>query len=156
MKSDVEIQDAVIRELRADGRVRATDIGVAVANRVVTLTGTVSRHSERIAAEEAAHRVRGVLDVVDNIRVEAPGSPTRSDIEIAHAVRHALQWTPDVPDQRIRSTVSDGWVTLEGDVDRWEQREEAEGAVRGVAGVRGVTNLIVVRELKGDPAGSGA
>ena len=66
------------------------------------------------------------------------------DVDIARAVRHILEWDALVPDERIKSTVSDGWVTLEGDVDFWQQREDAELSVLRLEGVIGVTNEITV------------
>src|SRR5690242_16211778 len=116
MMRDPEIQQAVIRELRWDTRVDETDVGVEVDNGVVTLTGTVDTYQKRMAAQQAAHRVSGVLDVANDIRVHIPGTGARTDTEIAQAVRGALEWHTDVPHEHIRSTVMDGQVTLEGHV----------------------------------------
>lgn len=143
-KSDSDIQQAVMHELAWDTRVVETDVGVQVDRGVVTLTGTVSSWPQRIAAQEAAHRVAGVLDVANDVRVKLPGSAERSDTDLAHAVRHALEWDVLVPDKQIRSTVTDGWVSLEGEVEYWSQREDAEEAVHNLAGVKGVTNKIAV------------
>ena len=144
-RKDSEIQQAVRRELAWDTRVRETGVGVEVDGGVVTLKGTVESWGERLAAQEAAHRVAGVLDVANDLEVRIRRGTERSDGEIAHAVRHALEWDVFVPDERIRSTVSDGWVTLEGDVDCWSEREDAERAVRNLAGVCGVSNDIEVK-----------
>jgi osmotically-inducible protein OsmY len=147
--TDSQIQQAVLRELKWDTRVDETDIGVEVHAGVVTLTGTVSNWAKRLASQEAAHRVAGVLDVANDIQVRIPGAAGRTDTEIAQAVRHALEWNVFVPDKRIRSNVSDGWVTLEGDVDFWSEREDAEAAVRNLAGVFAVTNRIEIKPPKG-------
>jgi osmotically-inducible protein OsmY len=144
-KTDAEIQQAVLRELKWDTRVEETDIGVEVDAGVVTLTGTVSSWAKRVAAQEAAHRVIGVLDVANDIQVKLPGDTRRTDTDIARAVRHALEWDVLVPDTRIRSTVSNGWVTLEGDVDYWSQRDDADKAIRNLAGVRAVSNKIEIK-----------
>jgi osmotically-inducible protein OsmY len=117
---------------------------VEVDQGVVTLTGTVSSYAKRLAAQEAAHRVAGVLDVANDIQVKIPGMLGRTDTEIALAVRQALEWDAEIPDRSIESTVSDGMVTLEGSVDFWHQREDAEQAVHNLAGVRGVVNKLVV------------
>lgn len=147
-KTDSEIQQAVLREFKWDTRVEETDVGVEVDAGVVTLTGTVSSWAKRMAAQEAAHRVAGVLDVANDVQVKVPGSPGRTDTDIARAVRQALEWDVFVPEARIRSTVSDGWVTLEGDVDYWSQREDAERAIRNLAGVRGVSSKIEIKPPK--------
>jgi osmotically-inducible protein OsmY len=144
-KTDSEIQQDVLHELKWDTRVEETDVGVEVDNGIVTLTGTVDSWAKRMAAQEAAHRVRGVLDVANDIEVKLPGSAGRTDTDVARAVRNALEWDVFVPEAKIRSTVSDGRVTLEGDVDYWSQRDDAEKAVRNLAGVRGVINKIAVK-----------
>ena len=142
--TDAKIQARVLSELRADPRVDATDVGVEVDDCVVTLTGTVSSWGKRVAAQEAAHRVVGVQDVANDIQVHVPGGILRSDTEIASAVRHALEWNVFLHEDRITTTVSKGWIVLEGTTDSWSEREEAEAAVRSLAGVVGLTNNIEV------------
>jgi osmotically-inducible protein OsmY len=144
VKTDVQIQKDVLDELLWDTRIKATDVGVEVDKGVVTLTGKVPSYARKVAAREAAHRVAGVLDVVDDVEVHVPSTFQRSDTEIAQAVRNALLWDALVPEERIRTTVSNGWVTLEGDVDRWSQRVEIEDSLHNLIGVRGITNLLVV------------
>ena len=144
MKTDFDIQQDVLRELAWDTRLKATAIGVAVDQGIVTLTGTVGSYAARMGAQDAAHRVEGVLDVANDLEVKLPGDATRTDTEIAQAVRQALEWDVLVPDERIQSTVSNGWVTLRGTVDYATERQDAERAVRHLAGVRGVTNGIFV------------
>lgn len=144
-KSDSKIQNDVIRELSWDSRVDEAGIGVTVEQGVVTLTGTVDSYARKVAAQEAAHRAPGVLDVANDIVVRIPGEMARSDAEIAHAVRRSLEWDTLVPDERIQSTVSNGWVTLDGVLDGLREREDAERSARRLTGVRGVTNNIVIR-----------
>lgn len=144
-KTDSEIKQQVLRELKWDSRIAWAQIGVAVSAGVVTLSGAVSSYVNKDAAQQAAHRVAGVLDVANDIEVRPTGTLARTDEDIAKAVRHTLEWDALVPDDRIRSTVSDGWVTLEGDVDLWREREDAEQAVLKLAGVVGVVNEITIR-----------
>jgi osmotically-inducible protein OsmY len=144
-KSDAQVQQEVIHELKYDTRVEETDVGVEVDDGIVTLTGTVSNHAKRVAAEEAAHRVHGVLDVANDIEVRVPGRARRSDTDLAHSMRQVLEWHPHVPHERIETTVSNGWVTLDGVVDYWSQREAAERAVLRLAGVHGVVNRLTVK-----------
>lgn len=144
MKSDPDIRHAVQNELEWDPRVDSTSIDVRVQNGLVTLTGAVDAYAKKVAACAAVHRVVGVLDVVDELQVKPPGQ-LRTDQDLAQAVRAALIWDVYVPDERITSTVSAGWVTLAGDVDQWHQREDAGRAVERLAGVRGVTNRIALR-----------
>jgi osmotically-inducible protein OsmY len=145
IRRDPEIQLRVMQELNWDTRVEPADVGVEVRDGIVTLTGSVASYAEKLAAQEAAHRVRGVLDVANDILVELPGRHLRSDGDIAEAVRHALNWSAVIPSDQIRTTVSGGWVTLEGHVFTWLQRLDAETTVRYLIGVRGVINKIAVR-----------
>jgi osmotically-inducible protein OsmY len=145
MKSDQEIQSAVAEELAWDCRVEHATIGVHVRSGIVTLTGAVDSWSKRIAAEQAAHRVAGVLDVANDVRVSIPAAWLRTDTEIAAAVRHALEWNVLVPHWAIQSTVTDGDVVLEGAVECLTQRDDAEKAIRNLPGVRFITNQIVVK-----------
>jgi len=144
-KSDAQLQDDVTRALRGDTRVQATDLGVAVTGGVVTLTGTVQTGAQRVAAQRAAHRVGGVLDVANDLAVRPFGSPARTDADIARAVRNTLDWDTRIAHGQVTSTVTAGRVTLAGAVDHWSQRDDAEEAVRYLAGVTAVTNDITVK-----------
>lgn len=150
-KSDQEIQYDVFRELRWDSRVDQTEIGVEVDDGIVTLTGTVDSYAKKLAAREAAHRVLGVLDVADDVQVKWPGSLERTDTEIARAVRTSLEWNAFVPGEKILSTVTEGFVTLEGEVTTLREKVDAETVVRNLAGVHGVRNRIHVVAGKADP-----
>lgn len=143
--TDEDIQRAVLEELKWDARVQPNEIGVTVKDGVVTLTGWVDNFTKRWAAERAAHRIRGVRAVANDIEVRLPSASQRTDDEIAAAALRALEWDAMVPADQATVTVSKGWVTLEGIVE-WEyQRRAAERAVRGLTGVRGVSNLLAVR-----------
>jgi osmotically-inducible protein OsmY len=142
-KSDEEVRSGALFQLEWDSRLRRSDIGVSVKKGVVTLTGTVDSYAKKLAAQKAAHRVPGVLDVANEIEVRVTGS-LRTDSEIAQAIRHALEWDVLVPSDRIHSTVANGWVTLEGEVEYYSERADAERAVSRLTGVRGVINNIAV------------
>jgi osmotically-inducible protein OsmY len=147
-KTDTQLHHDVLEELKWDSRVDETEVGVEIDGVVVTLTGTVTSWAKRLAAEEAARRVIGVLDVANDIKVKVPGGLTRTDTEIAQAVRRALEWDVFVPEEKISSMVSDGWVTLEGTVERWSPRDDADRAVRNLTGVKGLVNKITVKPAK--------
>jgi len=151
-KTDPQIQQDVLRELRWDRRVAETEVGVTVREGIVALSGTVDSFAKKLAAREAAHRVAGVLDVADDVEVKLPGVFTRTDADLARAVRNALEWDVFIPDTKIRSTVANGWVTLDGTVDSLLDRDDAERAVRRLHGVRGVIDNIAVNAPKVDPA----
>ena len=144
-RTDEQIQQDVLAELKYDARIQPNEIGVSVHDGIVTLTGWVDSYTKRWAAEEAAHRVRGVRAVVNEIEVRLPTTAERSDEDIAAAVLRALEWDAFVPVERLDVTVSKGWVTLRGEVEWQYQKEDAERVVRRLSGVRGVTNLITVK-----------
>jgi osmotically-inducible protein OsmY len=144
-RTDEQIQRDVLEELKWDARVQPNEIGVAVEDGVVTLTGWVDSFVKKWAAEEAAHRVRGVKAVANDIEVRLPISAERTDADIAAAALRALQWDAFIPVDQIKLTVTKGWVTLEGEVEWQFQKEDAERVVRRLTGVRGVTNLLTVK-----------
>jgi len=143
--TDKDIQQAVLRELEWEPQVKSTEIGVVVKEGIVTLTGTVDSYTKRYQAERAAKRVAGVKAVVNELEVKLPSSSERTDEDIARAAVRALEQHSSVPHDRIKIRVSDGWITLEGDLEWQYQREAAEAAVRYLMGVKGVINLITVK-----------
>ena len=144
-KTDADIQRDVLDELKWDARVQPNEIGVVVKNGIVTLTGWVDSYTKKWAAEEAALRVKGVKAVANDIEVRLPTAAQRTDADLAAAALRALEWDAFVPTDKVKVTVSNAWVTLDGEVE-WEfEREDAERVVRRLTGVRGVTNLIKVK-----------
>jgi osmotically-inducible protein OsmY len=144
--TDVEIQQDVMDEIDWDPEVEVTDVGVEVDDGVVTLTGTVESYARRWAAEHAALRVTGVRAVANDISVRPAGLGARNDTDIARALADAMEWAANVPHERIDLRVSNGQVTLEGEVDWNYERERAADIARRVMGVKGVTNLISVTQ----------
>jgi osmotically-inducible protein OsmY len=147
MRTDNELRTDVVAELRWDPSIRDEDIATAIKEGVVTLAGTVDTYAQRYAAERAVARVNGVKAIVNDLAVKLPGAMERSDPDLAHAAVNALRWNIQVPDERIQVKVANGWVTLEGEVDRYFQKEAAERAVRYLTGVKGVSNLITLRAM---------
>jgi osmotically-inducible protein OsmY len=143
MRDDRTLQADVMRELEWDPAVEAAHIGVSARDGSITLNGKVSSYSERVHAVKAAERVYGVRAVADELEIELPREAARDDSDVAAAIAHALRWNNRVPDT-VEAEVWRGLVTLRGSV-RWPfQRDEAMRVVRGVTGVRGVTDAIEV------------
>jgi osmotically-inducible protein OsmY len=151
-KSDSQIKADVLDELKWDTAVDETEVGVQVHEGVVTLTGNISAYAKRVAARDAAHRVWGVLDVVDDMKIRIPTVWERTDEDVAKAVRNALKWDVLVPDDKITTTVSNGIVTLQGKVNTWSQRADAERCVHRLTGVKGIVNQITIVVPAVDPA----
>ena len=144
-RTDAQIQTDVLSELKYDARVLPNEIGVAVKDGVVTLTGWVNSYTKKWAAEEAAHRVRGVKAVANDIEVRLTTADERTDADIAAAAVRALEWDAFLSIDNLDVTVSKGWVTLKGSVEWQYQKNDAERVVRRLTGVKGVSNLIVVK-----------
>jgi len=145
MKTDSQIQQDVLAELKWEPSVHAAGIGVEVKDGVVTLAGHVSSYAEKFDAERAAQRVSGVKALAVEMDVKLAGTSKRTDGEIAAAAESALQWTTFLPKNKVKVMVEKGWVTLTGEVD-WEyQRESAKAAVRYLMGVTAVSDQIVIK-----------
>jgi osmotically-inducible protein OsmY len=142
---DLTIKRDVEAELQWEPSINAAAIGVAVKDGIVTLTGHVATYAEKMAAGRAAARVAGVQAVANDLEVGLPPEDQRSDEEIARAVANALASNTTVPPNRVKAQVSHGWVTLEGTVEWYYQREAAERAVRHLRGVKGVINRVVIQ-----------
>src|SRR5258708_11625442 len=145
VRTDQLIQRDVLDELKWEARVQPNEIGVVVKDGIVTLTGGVDSYTRRWAAEEAALRVKGVKGVANEIEVRLPASSERTDADIAAAAVRALEWDAFIPADKVKVTVSKGWVTLEGEVEWLFERDDAERVVSRLTGVRGVANLIRVK-----------
>jgi len=143
-RSDNSLRDDVLLELKWDPKISsASDIAVAVKDGVVTLSGFVPSFWEKDAAEKAVKRVYGVRGIANDIEVKLFWQ--RTDPEIARDAVHELESHVSIPADRIKVTVKDGWVTLEGTVD-WEfQKILAKSAVKKLKGVTGVTNKIEIK-----------
>jgi osmotically-inducible protein OsmY len=148
MRTDTDLKRDISDELKWEPSIGEREIGIAVKNGVVTLTGYVQSYAEKYAAERAVERIHGVKAMANDLHVKLPTSLIRSDTEIAHAAVSAMQWDIQVPDDRLRAKVENGWVTLEGDVEWQYQRNAAERAVRYLTGVKGVSNLVTVKPKK--------
>ncbi|HEX6544101.1 MAG TPA: BON domain-containing protein [Ktedonobacterales bacterium] len=144
VRSDADIQHDVMDELSWDPHVTVSDIGVSVKEGVVTLTGVVESYLVRLAAQNAALRVKGVHAVANEIDVRLHTAAERTDSDLALAALYALKWDAATPTDKLDVTVSRGYVILKGEVEWPFQREAAERVVRRLAGVKGVTNWITV------------
>ena len=143
MKDDNELRRDIERELEWEPSIDERPIGVSVVDGVVTLTGEVDSYAEKWKAERTAERVSGVKAIANKLEVRLSGQ--RSDTDLAEAAVHALKWNVMVPSDQVKVEVENGWVKLVGTVNYDYQRRAAERAVRNLPGVRGISNLIVVR-----------
>jgi osmotically-inducible protein OsmY len=145
MKTDTQLQQDIIAELKWEPSVNAAQIGVEVKDGVVTLAGHVSSYAEKYDAERAAQRVSGVKALAVEMDVNLPGSSKRTDADIARSAENVLEWMTYLPRNSVKVKVEHGWITLTGELD-WEyQRRAAVDAVRYLMGVTGVSNQIAIK-----------
>ena len=148
MKTDTQLQQDVIAELKWEPSVNAAQIGVEVKDGIVTLAGHVGSYAEKWDAERAAQRVSGVKALAVEMDVNLSGSSRRTDADIARSAENTLEWTTYLPKNHVKVMVESGWVTLSGEVD-WEyQRQAAAKGVRYLMGVTGVSDQIVLKYPK--------
>jgi osmotically-inducible protein OsmY len=143
--TDRELQRHVEDALGWEPSFDAADIGVSVDNGVVTLRGDIASNTARAAAERVALAVYGVKAVANDLNVRLPGDSERTDSDIAQAAVNALQWHTVVPANKIAVAVTNGWITLKGNLDWQYQKDAAARAVRDLRGVRGVNNYITLQ-----------
>lgn len=146
-RDDTDIRDDLLTELDFEPEVEPGDIGVTVKDGVVSLLGTVASYPMRQAAAEAAHRVRGVRAVANELEVKLPYQTAPTDETIANAAVQTLAGHIQVPHEQLDVTVSDGLVALTGEVPWQFQRQAAENAVLPLAGVRAVINRITIKPI---------
>lgn len=145
MKTDLQLQQDVMAELKWEPAVHAEQIGVEVKDGIVTLAGHVDSFPAKWNAERAAQRVAGVKAVAVEIDVKLNGATERSDADVAHSCKNVLLWTTYLPKDSVKVMAEDGWVTLSGQVQWGFQRATATAAVRYLAGVRGVSDQITIK-----------
>ena len=141
--ADTDLRDRVERQLDWEPEITSTDLGVATENGVVTLTGFVDTYGEKLAAERVTLKTYGVSAVANEIQVKPLFKKT--DTDIASAALDALEARVDVPHEKIKLSVQEGWITLEGTVDWYYQKNAAEFAVKYLGGVKGVNNRIKMK-----------
>ncbi len=140
-----DLEQHVKNALDWEPSVDARDVGVSVAEGVVTLRGKVGSYAEKSAAERAALRVYGVKAVANDLNVRLTVGYERTDTDIAQAAVAALKWHTMLPRDRVTVAVSNGWMTLKGTLEWQYQKDAAARAVRDLTGVTGVANEIVVK-----------
>lgn len=145
MKTDSQVQQDVLAELKWEPSINAAQIGVEVNDGIVTLAGHVGSFAEKWDAERAAQRVSGVKALAIEMDVKLASGNVRTDADLARTAENALMWTTYLPTESVKVMVENGWITLSGTVDWSYQRESAATAVRYLMGVKGVHNQITMK-----------
>lgn len=150
-KSNDVLSKEVIEGLKWEPLLNSNKIDVSVQDGIVTLSGTVDNYNNKKQAEQTVKHILGVKSVIDNIEVKLSASSIRDDQDITTSVIKALKEKWAVPNHRVKVTVKEGWVTLEG-ILHWNfQRKAADNAIRYLDGVRGVIDEIKIEaEIKNE------
>ena len=151
MKNNEELKKDVQDAIKWEPLLKAAEIGVIAKDGIVTLTGTVDSYMKKSEAEEATRNVAGVKAVVEKIDINFGGWGKTPDTEVAAAVLHAFQWSWEIPRDKIKIKVENGWVTLEGELEWNFQRDAAKTLTSKLISVKGVTNNLTIKsETKGE------
>jgi osmotically-inducible protein OsmY len=142
MKTDVEIQKDVIDELKWEPILKQSEINVMVSNSVVILSGYVNTFYKKSVAENIAWRVNGVSAVSEELEVRLAYCLT--DAEIADSIARTFKGHVAIPDENVNIKVTNGWVTLEGEVDWNFQKQFVFTAVSTLRCIKGISNMIKV------------
>lgn len=143
---DINLKNAIEEELEWEPSISAEHIGVSVDEGIATLSGHVGSYAEKIAAENAVRRVKGVRGIAEEIEVRFPNDKKTADDQIAKRSLDVIQWASTIPDDAIQVKVQNGIVTLTGTVDWFYQKDDADAAVRKLSGVRAVVNDIKIKQ----------
>lgn len=146
--TDKDLRRKVLDRLEADPFIEASNIGVAVSDGVVTLTGRVGSYAERCEAERVVREVRGVRAIARELVIHNPNAKQIADEQIAGRALAIIDWYAHIPSGVLMVKVANGWITLTGEVEHQFQAMAAEAAVRKLSGVTGVSNLITVAPAK--------
>lgn len=145
MKSDKQLKTDIEAELEWEPSINSANVGVAVKDGVVTLTGHLDTYAQQSVVERAVGRVAGVSAIASDIEVRLAPEHVRDDTDIAAAALAALHWNSLVPSEKVHLKVDKGWITLTGELTWNYQRTEAENTVRTLTGVRGVSNKLTLK-----------
>ncbi|TCN21296.1 osmotically-inducible protein OsmY [Sinorhizobium americanum] len=146
--SDIRLRQDILDELEYEPSIDAANIGVTVEDGIVTLTGHVHSFSEKHEAERVAQRVMGVRAIAEEIEVRLPENKKTADDEIAGRVLKILAWGASIADLKdIQVKVENGYVTLEGTVEFYFQRNAAESLIRRLTGITGIDNRLRIRPM---------
>lgn len=145
MKTNEALQKDVLEAIKWEPLLNAAEIGVTAQDGVITLTGIVDSYNKKAEAEHAAKNVSGVKVVVEKIEIRFSDTWLKNDNDIAKEILNAFKWNLEVPSDKIKVKVEDGWVNLEGELAWNHQKVAASKAVRNLLGVKGVTNKITVK-----------
>jgi len=145
MKSNVELLTEVQNSIKWEPLLMGAQISVTCKDGVVTLTGAVDNYVKKLEAGKAVMNVPGIKAIADEIVVKFGWWGKKDDAEIATAAAYALKVNWQVPRDKVKVKVKEGWVTLTGALKWNYEREAAQNAMHPLPGIRGITNCIIIK-----------
>jgi osmotically-inducible protein OsmY len=143
MSNENLITDKIRATLERDDRIpHHAEVAVSERHGTVALRGRVGTLHQRRAIVKIARTVPGVRAVEDERWVDP--RDRWQDNEVRGAALQALMSNDAVPADRIDVTVSNGWLTLKGEIKHQYENHAAFDAVSALPGVGGITNEIKV------------
>jgi osmotically-inducible protein OsmY len=139
-RADADLRGDVLQAMMLDSRVPST-IDAKVDDGVVTLTGKANWQYQRDEAESVAGNLLGVMGVLDEVQLVAPG-PTAHDVE--HSIKKAMERNAKLDAESVSVESSNGTITLRGTVSSWADHDEAVNAAWAAPGVTRVKDHILV------------
>jgi osmotically-inducible protein OsmY len=137
---DDEIARRALNSLAWDTLVPSRGITVSVEGGWVTLSGEAPWQFQRKAAENAVRKLYGVVGVLNNIVLKQQPQPA----DVKQRIENALRRSAELDSDAIKVSVTGGTVTLDGTVDSWLARDQAEDAAWAAPGVAEVRDNLRV------------
>lgn len=147
MKTDIQLQQDVLDELKWEPSVNAASIGVEAKQGIVTLNGHVDTFSEKWSAESAAQRVLGVKALAIEIEVKLLTDGQRTDADIARSANNIVTWSNYLKNQPVHIMVEKGWITITGNVAWAFQKSSLGLALSHLIGVTGISNQLSIAPI---------
>jgi osmotically-inducible protein OsmY len=139
-RPDPEIARDAVAAIKSQLPISSESIKVIVKDGWVTLEGTVEWQYQRITAQTAVRRIKGVKGVSNLIQLKPRVQPS----EIKRKIQDAFKRSAEVDADHITVEANGGEVVLKGTVRSWIERQEAERAAWAAPGVTKVEDRIVV------------
>jgi osmotically-inducible protein OsmY len=144
-RTDADIAADTAAALRLHSQL-PQDVQAVVHHGVVRLSGSVPWYYLYLEAEKAVQHIRGVRQVINDIRI----SPPEAGRDLRKRIAQALYRNASLDAKRIEVTVSDHIARLTGTATSWLQRQAAERAAYDAPGITIVDNQIIVEPPDGD------
>ena len=137
---DDDIAKSALSALNWDIEVPNDSVTVKVEKGWVTLSGTVDWYFQSSAAEADVRKLRGVLGVINEIKIK----PRVQASDVRSKIKAAFERNAQIGANAINIATDGGNVILSGSVDSWYERSLAEDMAWSAPGVTHVDDRLTV------------